>query len=205
MQPGLGSRQGPRARSWRSGVALPPLPGRGRGGRALTEHLLAALRVRLVGVDPLEVAAARAVAHGGSGARGTAGLSSTCRPACAARGKGWGPGAGTPEAGPGVRGDCQTGGGATSGCEGSGTRPGLARASVGLRTSATSVGKWDDSRATTGPRVVQRPGALTSPPAGLVRGKLSGVTEAPPRLRPIHIPAARASSARAVGAGEDRK
>lgn len=33
--------------------------------RALTEHLLAPLGVRLVAVDPLEVAAGRAITHGG--------------------------------------------------------------------------------------------------------------------------------------------
>lgn len=47
----------------------PPIPFRPPGpqlwSHALTEHLLAPLRVRLVVVDPLEVAAARAVAHGG--------------------------------------------------------------------------------------------------------------------------------------------
>ena len=36
-------------------------------GPALTEYLLAPLRVRLVRVDPLEVAAAHPVAHGGAG------------------------------------------------------------------------------------------------------------------------------------------
>lgn len=57
-------------------------------GPALTEHLLAPLRVRLVRVDPLEVAAARAVAHGGAGSAALrarllrrARLRGTCRPA----------------------------------------------------------------------------------------------------------------------------
>ena len=57
-------------------------------GPALTEHLLAPLRVRLVRVDPLEVAAARPVALGGAGSAALsaqllrwARLRGTCRPA----------------------------------------------------------------------------------------------------------------------------
>lgn len=45
---------------------VPGLPPRW-GRRVLTEHLLAPLSVGLVRVDPLEVAAARTVAHGGAG------------------------------------------------------------------------------------------------------------------------------------------
>lgn len=57
----------PAERAGAAGVGECPLG----TGPALTEHLLAALRVRLVGVDPLKVAAACAVAHGEAGERGT--------------------------------------------------------------------------------------------------------------------------------------
>lgn len=51
-------------------IPLRPPPGPRLWSHALTEHLLAPLRVWLVAVDPLEVAAALAVAHGGdTGAR----------------------------------------------------------------------------------------------------------------------------------------
>lgn len=51
-------------------IPLRPPPGPRLWSHALTEHLLAPLRVWLVAVDPLEVAAAHAVAHGGdTGAR----------------------------------------------------------------------------------------------------------------------------------------
>lgn len=65
FSPRWGNPWGPRARN--AGVGECPLG----IGPALTEHLLAALRVRLVGVDPLKVAAACAVAHGEAGERGT--------------------------------------------------------------------------------------------------------------------------------------
>lgn len=144
VQPGLGELSGTPGRTcWRSAVAPPPSRPPGTGP-ALTEHLLAALRVRLVGVDPLEVAAARAVAHGGagsaarSGVRGSARLRSTCRPARAAR-ESLGPRGGDSEAVPGAPQERQARGGATSG---------LAAAAAGLGTTTTSAGKRDCERAT---------------------------------------------------------
>lgn len=79
--------------------AAPPTPG-------LTQHLPAALRVRLLRVHPLEVAAARAVAHGGPGEpRSRLGAQlGPRRPAPARAGRVWGSGAGPPGAGPPGRG-----------------------------------------------------------------------------------------------------
>lgn len=109
------------------------------------------------------------------------------------RGKGWGPGAGTPEAGPGAPRDCQARGGATSGRAEAATclrsrRPGLGGGCCGSRSLSYLCRKTGHQRERhakpPGHRVVHgRSGALTNPPRRAARGESSPVTEAPPQLR----------------------
>lgn len=143
--PRWGNPRGPRARN--AGVGECPLG----IGPALTEHLLAALRVRLVGVDPLKVAAACAVAHGEAGERGTecgAGLGSAppvVWPAARERlGPRGGDSGGGARCAPGLpgQGRCHLRSGGGSGAPaGQASRGWVGAAALGA--SATSAGKWD--------------------------------------------------------------
>lgn len=183
-------KQGPRRARWRSGPAPQGPPGRtgprlptaprvcstrGRGRAALTEHLFAALRVRLVGVDPLEVGAARAVAHAAAGSaarsasRHSAPLHLSASPRAAGTRVRLGPGAG-PLAG---RGQVRPGR-----SEGAGPAGHLGRVAVApqLPSRQLDVGLLARGpRESPEPQIVRgRPGALVAPhPAWLAPGRSS--------------------------------
>lgn len=154
----------------------------------LTEHLFAPLRVRLVGVDPLEVGPARAVAHNGarsaaqSAVHGSAPLHLSAQPR-AARGPVCGSGRGRGRGLSRGRGQVRPRG-ARGGARGAGARPRPGAGGGCSPASITSAGRGTSSAPPAGvpdPQVVRgRPGALATPhPAWLAHGRSSGFTHAP--------------------------